>query len=133
MGVIADAALAEGGRVVGVIPQALADREVAHEGLSELHVVNSMHERKALMANLSDAFIALPGGYGTLDEFFEIVTWAQLGIHTKPIGLLNVQGYYNDLLSMLRTAVKNGYVSEANRGLIRDAVEIEQLLHELQL
>lgn len=133
MGVIADAALAEGGRVIGVIPQALADREVAHEGLTKLHVVSTMHERKAMMADLSDAFIALPGGYGTLDEFCEIVTWAQLGIHDKPIGLLNVEGYYDELVALLGTAVKNGFVSETNRGLVRDARDIESLLAALGL
>jgi len=131
MGVLADAALAAGGRVVGVIPQALADREVAHHGLTELYVVNSMHERKALMADLSDAFVALPGGYGTLDELCEIVTWAQLGIHDRPIGLLNAEGYFEDLLALFDRAVKEGFISETNRTLIRDATTVEDLLRRI--
>ncbi len=131
MGVLADAALAAGGRVIGVIPQALADREVAHHGLTELHVVNSMHERKALMADLSDAFVALPGGYGTLDELCEIVTWAQLGIHDRPIGLLNVEGYFDDLLALFDRAVKQDFISETNRTLIRDANNVDELLRRI--
>jgi len=128
MGVLADAALAAGGRVIGVIPQALADREVAHHGLTELHVVSSMHERKALMADLSDAFVALPGGYGTLDELCEIVTWAQLGIHDRPIGLLNVEGYFDDLFALLDRAVKEDFISQQNRTFIRDATSVDELL-----
>ena len=102
MGAVADAALAAGGEVIGVIPQALVEREIAHPGLTELRVVGSMHERKALMAELSHGFIALPGGVGTLDEFFEIWTWAQLGSHSKPSGLLNIYGYYDRLLAFMR-------------------------------
>jgi uncharacterized protein (TIGR00730 family) len=131
MGVLADAALAAGGRVIGVIPQALADREVAHHGLTELHVVNSMHERKALMADLSDAFIALPGGYGTLDEFCEIITWAQLGIHDRPIGLLNVEGYYDQLLALFDGAVAHDFISSQNRTLVRDASTADELLRRI--
>ena len=131
MGVLADAALAAGGKVIGVIPQALADREVAHQGLSELHVVSSMHERKALMADLSQAFAALPGGYGTLDELCEIVTWAQLGIHDHPIGLLNVDGYFDDLLSLFDRAVRQDFISEKNRTLIRDAATVDDLLRRI--
>jgi uncharacterized protein (TIGR00730 family) len=101
MGAVAGAVLAGGGRVTGVIPQALVEKEVAHDGLTELRVVTSMHQRKALMADLSDAFIALPGGWGTLDEMFEILTWAQLGLHRKPCGLLNVSGYFDRLLAFL--------------------------------
>src|ERR671932_40439 len=100
MGVLADTVLAGGGEAIGVIPQALVDREVGHQGLTELRVVGSMHERKALMAELADAFVALPGGYGTWEEFFEIVTWVQLGLHPKPCGLLNVAGYYDPLLAL---------------------------------
>jgi len=133
MGVIADAALARGGEVIGVIPQALADDEVAHNGLSQLHVVGSMHERKALMADLSDGFIALPGGYGTMDEFCEIVTWAQLGIHDKPIGLLNSDGYYEKLLALFDFMVGEGFVSTHNRGLVRSADDIEALLRAMNL
>jgi uncharacterized protein (TIGR00730 family) len=105
MGAVADAALAAGGAVVGVIPEALVAREVAHGGLTELHVVASMHDRKALMAELADAFVALPGGLGTLEELFEILTWAQLGLHRKPSGLVNVAGYYDGLVSFLAHAV----------------------------
>lgn len=131
MGVVADAALAAGGSVTGVIPQSLADREVAHLGLTKLHVVATMHERKATMADLSDAFIALPGGYGTLDEFFEIVTWAQLGIHNKPIGLLNVDGYYDELLALIDRGVREEFIPPENRALVRDAKTIDDLLMRL--
>ena len=110
MGVIADTVLAGGGEVIGVIPRALFRREVAHEHLTALHEVGSMHERKALMADLSDGFIALPGGFGTFDELFEITTWAQLGLHTKPIGLLNVAGYFMPLLTMVDHAVTEGFI-----------------------
>jgi uncharacterized protein (TIGR00730 family) len=106
MGALADTVLAGGAEVIGVLPQALQDREIAHRGLTNLHLVGSMHERKALMASLSDAFIALPGGYGTLDEFFEIVTWAQLKIHSKPCVLINTDGYYDFLLQFLEHAVR---------------------------
>jgi uncharacterized protein (TIGR00730 family) len=105
MGTVADAALAAGGEAIGVIPEALVAREVAHSGLTELHVVESMHERKALMADLADAFVALPGGLGTLEELFEILTWAQLGLHRKPSGLVNVAGYYDGLVAFLAHAV----------------------------
>jgi uncharacterized protein (TIGR00730 family) len=112
MGAVADAALAEGGRVVGVLPRLLQDREVAHKGLTELHLVDSMHTRKAMMAERADAFIALPGGVGTFEELFEITTWAQLGMHHKPIGLLNVADFYGPLLSLMRRAVEEGFVPE---------------------
>ncbi len=105
MGVLADTALASGGTVIGVIPESLMAREVGHRGLTELRVVSSMHERKALMSDLSDAFIALPGGFGTFEEFCEVVTWSQLGIHEKPCGLLNVAGYYDPLLRLFDNAV----------------------------
>jgi uncharacterized protein (TIGR00730 family) len=107
---LADAALAAGGRVVGVIPEQLVGRERAHRGLTELHVVSSMHERKAMMASLADAFIAMPGGFGTLDEFFEVLTWGQLGLHEKPCALLNVAGYYDDLVAMFAKARKEGFL-----------------------
>jgi uncharacterized protein (TIGR00730 family) len=113
MGTVADAALAAGGEVIGVIPQALVEREIAHPGLTELRVVGSMHERKTLMAELSDGFIALPGGVGTLDEFFEIWTWAQLGSHSKPSGLLNVRGYYDRLLDFMRHVVDEQFLKPA--------------------
>lgn len=111
MGAVADAALATGGCVVGVIPQALMDREVGHAGLSELHVVQTMHERKQLMAERADAFIALPGGIGTLEEIYEVWSWQQLGYHDKPVALLNVDSYYDALLEFMRTSHERGFVS----------------------
>jgi uncharacterized protein (TIGR00730 family) len=121
MGATADAALAGGVEAIGVLPQALQDREIAHPGLTKLHLVESMHQRKALMVSLSDAFIALPGGYGTLDEFFEIVTWAQLNIHSKPCVLINTDGYYDFLLRFLDHAVREEFVRPANLGLVQVA------------
>lgn len=118
MGVVADACLAAGGHVTGVIPQGLVDREIAHRGLTELHVVNTMHERKALMAELSDAFVALPGGLGTFEEFFEIATWTQLGLHSKSYGLVNVAGYYNGLLAQADRAVLDGFLRREYREMI---------------
>jgi uncharacterized protein (TIGR00730 family) len=114
MGAVADAALDAGGDVIGVIPQSLVDKEVAHRGLPDLRVVHSMHERKALMADLSDGFIALPGGWGTLEELFETVTWAQLGLHQKPCGLLNVSGYFDGLLTFVAHAVREGFLRQAH-------------------
>lgn len=111
MGVVADAALAAGGQVVGVIPQALMDLEVGHSGLSELHVVQTMHERKQLMAERADAFVALPGGIGTLEEIYEVWSWQQLGYHDKPVALLNVAGYYDALLEFMRVSFERGFVS----------------------
>jgi uncharacterized protein (TIGR00730 family) len=128
MGVVADAALAAGGEVIGVIPSALKGRELAHAGLTRLHVVTTMHERKALMADLSDAFAALPGGVGTLEELFEVVTWAQLGIHAKPVGLLNTAGYFDGLLSFLDHLVAQRFVKEKHRALVRVAAEPGPLL-----
>src|SRR5277367_6465096 len=119
MGLLADAALAQGGEVIGVIPRALAGVEVAHQGLSRLVLVETMHERKALMVQEADAFVALPGGFGTLDEFFEILTWAQLGIHGKPCVLVNNDGYYDQLLSFLQTAVEQGFLKPENYALIQ--------------
>lgn len=115
MGAMADAALTGGGEVIGVIPHSIAERELAHSGLTELRLVASMHERKAMMAELADAFIALPGGIGTLEETFEIWTWRQLGIHSKPIGILNAQGFYDSLLSFLDQLVEAEFVRPANR------------------
>jgi uncharacterized protein (TIGR00730 family) len=129
MGAAADAALAGHAEVIGVLPQNLQDREIAHRGLTKLHLVGSMHDRKALMASLSDAFIALPGGYGTLDEFFEIVTWAQLKIHSKPCVLINTDGYYDFLLRFLDHATREEFVRPANLKLVqvaRDSVEALQ-------
>ncbi|HSV73407.1 MAG TPA: TIGR00730 family Rossman fold protein [Chthonomonadales bacterium] len=132
MGALADAALESGGNVVGVIPEALRTSELAHDRLSDLRVVSSMHERKALMAELSDAFVALPGGYGTLDELFEVVTCAQLGIHRKPIALLDAAGYFEPLAAMLDRAVEEGFLSPEHRALIMCANTPEALLGCLQ-
>ncbi len=118
MGVIADAALAAGGEVIGVIPRALADREVAHTGLADLRVVDSMHTRKAMMAELSDAFIAMPGGVGTFEELFEAVTWTQLGLHRKACGLLNVEGFYSPLVAFIDQAVTEGFIRPVHRTAI---------------
>ena len=118
MGVIADAVMAHGGEVIGVIPQVLVEKEVSHAHLTELKIVNSMHERKALMAELADGFIALPGGLGTLEELFEILTWAQLGLHQKPCALLNVNHYYDALIAFLDHAVDEQFVSPKHRALL---------------
>jgi uncharacterized protein (TIGR00730 family) len=128
MGILADAVLAGGGEVIGVIPERLSGREIAHAGLTKLHVVGSMHERKALMADLSDAFITLPGGLGSMDELFEIATWAYLGIHAKPIGLVNAGGYYQPLLAFLEHAANEGFIRESHRRLIRVAATPDELL-----
>ncbi len=132
MGAVADAALAGGAQVVGVLPEVLKDREIAHPGLTELHYVANMHKRKAMMADLSGAFIALPGGFGTLDEFIEIVTWAQLGIHSKPCVLVNTGGYFDDLLRFLDHAVSEGFVREANRNAIAVAADAEAALRLIE-
>jgi uncharacterized protein (TIGR00730 family) len=118
MGVVADEALAAGAEVIGVIPQALVDHEIAHTGLSDLRIVGSMHERKAQMAELADAFVALPGGLGTLEELFEVATWSQLGLHVKPCGLLNVRGYYDGLAGMLDHAVSERFLRPENRAIV---------------
>lgn len=131
MGSIADAMMERGGEVIGVIPRSLATAEVAHDGITQLHVVESMHERKALMAQLSGAFIALPGGYGTMDEFHEIVTWRQLGIHDKPIGLLNPDGFYDHLLAQYDRMLAEGFLSQRTRALFVTAPAIEELLAQL--
>jgi uncharacterized protein (TIGR00730 family) len=128
MGVISNAALAAGGEVIGVIPKFLVERELAHEGLSDLRIVGSMHERKALMSDLSEGFIALPGGTGTLEEFFEVLTWAQLGEHEKPCGLLNVAGYYDPLLTVFDRMVEADFLSASNRALLLVEDDPEQLL-----
>jgi uncharacterized protein (TIGR00730 family) len=132
MGVLADAVLGAGGEVQGVIPEHLMAREVGHNGLTNLHVVRSMHERKALMADLSDAFVAMPGGYGTLEEFCEIVTWAQLGLHAKPCGVLNVLGYYSPLLAMFDHAVQERFLKIENRGLVLARNSVAELLGALE-
>jgi len=131
MGVLADAALAAGGKVIGVIPQMLVDRELAHRGISELLIVGSMHERKALMAELSDAFIALPGGMGTFEELCEVLTWAQLGIHAKPVGILNAQGYYDALIQLFDRALSEQFLRPEHRRLLLTAAEPAELLRLL--
>jgi uncharacterized protein (TIGR00730 family) len=131
MGVLADAALAAGGEVVGVIPAALVAKEVAHTGLSDLRVVGSMHQRKALMSDLADAFIALPGGWGTLEELFEVLTWAQLGLHRKPCGILNVHGYFDGLLAFLSHTIGEGFVRHEYAAMVTVAATPDALLDRL--
>lgn len=131
MGIMADAALAAGGRVVGIIPKALVEKEWAHTGCTELHIVENMHERKYLMAEHADAFLALPGGIGTLEEFFEVWTWRQLGYHDKPVGLLNMNGYYDALLAFLASSVKTGFMNDWLMDLIRTSSDAESLLETL--
>ncbi len=132
MGILADAVLARGGEVTGVIPEFLVDKEVGHSGLTRRIVVPTMHERKETMYRLSDAIVAMPGGFGTLDELFEFVTWAQLGLHGKPIGLLNVDGFYDSLLSQLDRMVTDGFLRAEHRGLIRVGAAAETLVRELE-
>ncbi len=131
MAAIADAALAARGEVIGVIPEHLVDKELAHRGVTELRIVHSMHERKRVMADLSDAFIALPGGYGTLEEFSEVLTWSQLGLHAKPCSLLNVAGYYDALLRLFDQAVVEGFVRRESRELVLVDDDPERLLQRL--
>jgi uncharacterized protein (TIGR00730 family) len=131
MGVVADTVLANGGEATGVIPGGLIQREIGHKGLTKLHVVETMHQRKALMADLSDAFIALPGGYGTLEEFAEIVTWTQLGIQIKPCALLNIEGYWDGLLSFVDHAVQEDFVRAENRRLILVGSTPEDVLDKI--
>ena len=131
MGAMADTALQHGGRVIGVIPESLVAKEVAHKGLPDLRVVESMHERKALMAELSDAFIALPGGFGTYEEFCEVLTWGQLGLHRKPFGLLNVAGFYDPLLALFDHAVAEEFIRPVHRDLVTVETDFEKLLERL--
>lgn len=131
MGVIADAVLEAGGEVIGVIPHSLAQREIEHQGLTQLHVVDSMHTRKAMMAELADAFIAMPGGVGTFEEFFEAVTWTQLGLHRKPCGLLNVAGFYTPLAAFIDQAVSHGFIKPIHRASIVVDDNAERLLDTL--
>jgi uncharacterized protein (TIGR00730 family) len=132
MGAVADAALAAGGEAVGVIPQELVVRELAHGGLTELRVVDSLHERKALMAELADGFVALPGGFGTLDELLEQLTWSQLGLHAKPVGLLDVDEYWRPLIELARHATEQGFVRESDLAAIAVAAEPDALLDRLE-
>jgi uncharacterized protein (TIGR00730 family) len=132
MGALADATLAAGGEVVGVMPRDLVEREIAHSGLTELHVVDSLHERKALMAELSDAFVALPGGFGTLDELAEQLTWSQLGLHAKPVGLLDVEGFWRPLVALARHMTDEGYVRETDLRSVVVGDEPDALLDALE-
>ena len=132
MGELANAVLTSGGRVIGVIPESLMQREVGHLGLSELHVVRTMHERKHLMHDRADTFLALPGGIGTLEELFEVWTWRQLGYHDMPVGLLNVDGYFNDLIAFIATMVKSGFLSREQQSALIIDDDAERLLLRLQ-
>jgi uncharacterized protein (TIGR00730 family) len=131
MGILADAMLAGGGEATGVIPAALVDKEVAHPGLTQLHIVDSMHARKSLMAELSDGFIALPGGFGTIEELVEMMTWAQLGFHAKPCGILNVASYYDSLLAFFDRANEDGFVRGAHRRMVVTAASSDDLLEQM--
>jgi uncharacterized protein (TIGR00730 family) len=132
MGAVADAAIAHGGQVTGVIPNFLRSKEIAHEGLTELLIVDSMHERKMKMHELSDGIIALPGGFGTLEELFEMLTWAQLGLHKKPIGLLNVNGFYDSLNVLLQNMVAKGFLKDINYKMLLISGNIDDLLQQMQ-
>jgi uncharacterized protein (TIGR00730 family) len=131
MGIVANAALAAGGRVVGIIPKALVEKEWAHHGCTELHVVDNMHDRKRMMAERADAFLALPGGIGTLEELFEVWTWRQLGYHDKPIGLLNTAGYYDGLVAFMETAVAHQFMGDWQMNLVRANTSAPKLLADL--
>jgi hypothetical protein len=131
MGVVADAVLAAGGEVIGVIPRALMAREIGHAGVTSMHLVDSMHERKALMADRADAFVALPGGVGTFEELFEAITWTQLGVHAKPCGLLNVEGFYDDLLRFLDHAWAEGFIKPETRAIVKASADPLELLGQL--
>jgi hypothetical protein len=132
MGALADACLGAGGRVVGVIPRALAEKEIAHRDITEMHVVGSMHERKALMADLADAFLTLPGGFGTWDEFCEALTWSQLGLQNKACAFLNVEGYYDALLAMSERAAEDGFIRPEHRELLLVDTDPERIIEKLQ-
>ena len=132
MGALADAVVSANGHITGVIPRALVAREIAHGGVTDLRIVSSMHERKSLMADLADGFVALPGGWGTLEEFFEVLTWAQLGLHQKPCALLNVGGYFDGLLAFLAHSIEQRFVREENASLILVAASVDDLLDRLE-
>ncbi len=132
MGIVADAALAAGGEVIGVIPDFLKKWEVGHEGITELIVTENMHQRKAYMAELADAFITLPGGFGSMDELFEILTWKQLQIHKKPVGLLNINGFYDPLIAMMDRMVEAGFLRDSNRDLLLISESLEELMALMQ-
>jgi uncharacterized protein (TIGR00730 family) len=131
MGAVADAALAAGGNVIGVIPEVLFDKEIGHTGLTQMHVVRNLHERKAMMADLSDGFIALPGGYGTMEEICEVITWSQLSLHRKPCGFLNVAGYWDPMIEMFDQAVREQFLKPQNRGIVLVDDDVEVLLTKM--
>lgn len=131
MGAVADGALAEGGEVIGVLPRFLNGREIGHEGLTDLIIVDTMHERKTKMHELSDGVITLPGGFGTMEELFEMLTWGQLGLHQKPVGLLNVNGFYDELLQLAQTMVDRGFLKETNQQMLLSADNIGELLEKM--
>ncbi|MCO5948276.1 TIGR00730 family Rossman fold protein [Mucilaginibacter flavidus] len=136
MGILADAVLNRGGKAIGVIPQFLMDKEVGHTGLTELHIVDNMHQRKQLMNDLCDGIIMLPGGFGTLEEFFEVLTWLQLGLHSHPVGILNVNGFYDLLLQQMDLMVEQKFLKPANRGLVLssgDAIELVNLMENIEI
>jgi uncharacterized protein (TIGR00730 family) len=133
MGILADTILAKGGEAIGVIPKSMMEAELAHTKLTQLHIVETMHQRKAMMADLADGFAALPGGFGTGDELFEILTWAQLRYHSKPVGLLNVNGFFDSLLAWLDRAVEDGFLKNKHRKLLIEAQEPEKLLDKLSI
>lgn len=132
MGAVADGALHEGGKVTGVLPHFLQSKEIAHKNLTELILVETMHERKTKMNDLCDGVIVLPGGYGTLEEFFEMITWAQLGLHTKPIGILNIDGFYDDLIKLVQTMVDKGFLKQINRDMLLISDSINELLDKMR-
>ncbi len=136
MGILADAVLNHGGKAIGVIPQFLMDKEVGHTGLTELHIVDNMHQRKQLMNDLCDGIIMLPGGFGTLEEFFEVLTWLQLGLHSHPVGILNVNGFYDLLLQQMDLMVEQKFLKPANRELVLssgDAIELVNLMDDIEI
>ncbi|MGB1314583.1 MAG: TIGR00730 family Rossman fold protein [Chitinophagales bacterium] len=132
MGAVADAALLEKGRVIGVLPKFLASKEIAHQGISELILVESMHERKTKMNDLCDGFIALPGGFGTLEELFEVLTWSQLGLHKKPIGILNINGFYDDLINLLSQMVEKEFLKDINKQMLLVSNDIDDLIAQMK-
>lgn len=131
MGIIADEILSRGGKAIGVIPQFLMDKEVGHKGLTEMYVTENMHQRKQKMADLSDGFLILPGGFGTLEEFFEVLTWLQLGLHNKPIGVLNINGFYDHLFLQMDVMVENRFLKKANRDLVFNEIDAELLIDKM--
>ena len=131
MGAVADGALSKGGHVIGIIPKFLSRKEIIHEGLTEVHKVNSMHERKLMMSEMCDAIVALPGGFGTMDELFEILTWAQLGLHQKPVGILNTAGFFDGLLAFINSMSEQGFVAPVHQHMLQTEVDYKKLMHLL--